>query len=73
MAMNISSEVAGIVTEIFVSPGKRVSAGDVLVTIESMKMEFPVNARAAGTVLEILVDQRDAVSEGQKLLVLQPD
>ena len=67
----VESEIAGSIWKIEVEAGKSVSEGDTLLIIESMKMEIPVVAPGDGTVAEILVKEKDAVSEGQPLLVLE--
>jgi acetyl-CoA carboxylase biotin carboxyl carrier protein len=66
----VCSEVSGSVWKIEVAVGQAVSAGDTLVIVESMKMEIPVEAPAAGTVAEIRVAQGDPVSEGSVVVVL---
>ena len=67
----VESEIAGSIWKIEVEAGKSVSEGDILLIIESMKMEIPVVAPGDGTVAEILVKEKDAVGEGQPLLVLE--
>jgi biotin carboxyl carrier protein len=64
------SEVGGSVWKIEVTPGQRVEEGDVLMLIESMKMEIPGVAEAAGTVASILVAEADAIAEGQAVAIL---
>ncbi len=66
----VCSEVSGSVWKIEVAVGQAVAAGDTLVIVESMKMEIPVEAPAAGTVAEIRVAQGDPVSEGSVVVVL---
>ena len=44
---------------------------DVLVVIESMKMEIPVITEDAGVVKEILVKEKDPVAEGQVVAILE--
>jgi len=70
LSTEIKSEVSGTVWKVEVAAGAKVAAGDTLVILESMKMEIPVDAPAAGTVLELLVDEKDVVKEGQVLAVL---
>jgi len=53
-----------------VQVGDSVAEGDVLIILESMKMEIPVESPAAGTIAEILVAPEDAVEEDQLLAVL---
>jgi biotin carboxyl carrier protein len=60
----VRTEVAGNVWKIEVAVGQTVAEGDVLVIIESMKMEIPVEAPAAGTVRALRVAEGDQVAEG---------
>ena len=46
--------------------------GDELVILESMKMEIPVTAPLAGTVVELRVAADDKVQEGDVVAVLDP-
>ena len=56
--VEIESEVTGNVWKVEVEAGSRVDVGDVLIILESMKMEIPVEAPEAGTVLELRVAGR---------------
>ena len=69
--LNIQSEVTGNVWKVETVVGASVAEGDVLLVLESMKMEIPVEAPAAGTVAELLVREEDAVTEDQLLAVLE--
>jgi acetyl-CoA carboxylase biotin carboxyl carrier protein len=60
----VQSEVAGNIWKIEVEVGQMVAEGDALVIVESMKMEIPVEAPAAGRVLVIRVKEGDPVAEG---------
>jgi len=42
-----------------------------VVTLESMKMEMPVEAEEKGTVKEILCEEGQTVNEGDVLVVLE--
>lgn len=66
----IYSEVSGSVWKVEVVTGQTVAAGDVLMIVESMKMEIPVESPSAGTVRELLVAEGEAVQDGQWLLSL---
>lgn len=65
------SEVSGSVWKIEVALGQKVADGDILVLIESMKMEIPVVAESAGTVASILIAEGEAITEGQSVVVLE--
>jgi len=67
----IETPIAGSVVAVEVAAGQRVAAGDVLITIESMKMEIPVEAEAAGVVARVLVAEGNEVSEGQIIVELE--
>ena len=47
-----------------------IQEGDTLLVLESMKMEIPVSAPAAGTVKAVLVAKDDTVEDGQPLVEL---
>jgi len=66
----VESEVAGSVWKIKVAVGDRVTHGDVLLILESMKMEIPVESPRAGTVAEIRVSTAQPVAEGQIVAVI---
>jgi urea carboxylase len=50
--------------------GQRVKAGDILVTVESMKMELPVTAPVDGVVNQLRCAEGRAVTVAQTLVVL---
>ena len=66
----IPAPLAGTVAKILVAEGDAVKAGQVLLTLEAMKMETEINAPADGTVKGILVAVGDAVQGGQGLVAL---
>jgi acetyl-CoA carboxylase biotin carboxyl carrier protein len=67
----VKAELVGNVWKIVAGPGDKVEEDDVLLILESMKMEIPVVAPRAGTVSEIRVKETDVVKEGQVLAVLE--
>jgi biotin carboxyl carrier protein len=69
--IKVKSELNAIIWKIEVAVGASVRAGDILVILESMKMEIPVAAPRAGMVQTILVNEGQQVAEGQPLVVLQ--
>jgi urea carboxylase len=66
----IASHVAGNVWKVEAKEGARVKAGDPLVIVESMKMEFAVAAPCNGTVHKLFCREGGQVAAGQDLLVL---
>jgi acetyl-CoA carboxylase biotin carboxyl carrier protein len=68
---NVPAHITGTVWKIEKKPGDAVAAGDVLVILESMKMEMPVEAPAAGKVKELRCQEGQAVNEGDVLVVLE--
>jgi len=66
----LQSDVTGTVWKVEVLVGDRVDADQTLVILESMKMEIPVSATHAGTVLQLLVKEGEAVAEGQDVVVI---
>jgi acetyl-CoA carboxylase biotin carboxyl carrier protein len=70
MATPIEAHIAGTVWKIEVAVGDSVDVGQVVVILESMKMEMPVESEVDGKVSAILVKEGDAVEEGQALVEL---
>ena len=71
MATEVESQITGNVWKIERAVGDRVEADDVLLIIESMKMEIPVEAPCAGVLREIRVTEGDSVDEGAILAVIE--
>ncbi|MCH5550186.1 5-oxoprolinase/urea amidolyase family protein [Pseudomonas syringae pv. syringae] len=69
----VDSHIAGNLWQVQVQPGARVEAGDVLVILESMKMEIPLLAPIAGVVQDVRVQPGSAVRAGQRVVVLSAD
>jgi urea carboxylase len=69
----VESPIAGNLWQVQVEAGQRVAAGDVLVILESMKMEIPVLASMAGVVREVRVQPGSAVRAGQRVVVLDSE
>ncbi|MFJ3375417.1 urea carboxylase [Pseudomonas sp. NPDC086112] len=70
---SVDSHIAGNLWQVQVQAGSRVAAGDVLVILESMKMEIPLLAPMAGVVREIRAQPGSAVRAGQRVVVLELD
>jgi len=63
MPTKIIAEVAGKVWKIEAQPGAQLAADDIILILESMKMEIPVVAPCAGKLRAVLVKESDAVRE----------
>lgn len=69
-ANDIACPLAAVVVAVNVKEGQQVKTGDLLVTLEAMKMNTPVNSPADGTVSKICVSAGQSVNEGEVLLSL---
>ena len=70
MATRVEAQVAGSVWKIEKQEGELLAEGDVIIILESMKMEIPVEAPCAGILAEIRVDEGESVEEGAILAVI---
>jgi len=70
MTAEVKAIVDGNVWKVLVEEGASVSAGDVVVIMESMKLEIPVEAPAAGKIVELNVKEGDAITEGTVIAVI---
>ena len=66
----LKSTMAGTVFTVNVAVGEEVAAGQVVMVLESMKMEIPIEAETAGKVAEINAQVGDFVNEGDVLVTL---
>ena len=67
---NVEAPMPGKILDIKVAAGQAVSYGQVLLTMEAMKMETEIVAPADGTVASILVKNGDMVETGTALVAL---
>jgi len=70
--LEIRAEIPGTVSTIDTTVGAQLELGAPILSIESMKMEYPVLSPAAGAVAQICVAVGDVVEENQVLARLQP-
>jgi len=68
--INIKALLPGSVWKIVANPGQSVNEGDVILILESMKMEIDVIAPKGGVIKSINVATNDKVVEGQVVAVL---
>jgi acetyl-CoA carboxylase biotin carboxyl carrier protein len=71
MAKEIKAHITGTVWKIEVKIGDKVEEGTVVAILESMKMEMPVEAEDEGEIVEILITEGQAVTEGAPLVRLK--
>ncbi|NJP34109.1 ATP-binding protein [Micromonospora thermarum] len=71
-AGSLLAPLPGAVTRVHVEVGQRVAAGDLLLTLEAMKLEHPVLAPTDGVVAELPVPAGGQVDTGAVLAVVNP-
>jgi len=69
-AGSIESPMPGKVLKILVSQGAPVTAGQLVLILEAMKMENEIYASVAGTVTQLGCKEGDSVNTGDTLLVI---
>lgn len=62
-----------VILSIAVEPGNSVAAGDVLMTVETDKVNAEVTAEVAGTVTAILVEVDDEVTTGTPIVEIDEE
>lgn len=70
--LEVRAEMTGTIVSVDSVAGARVEQGATLLSIESMKMEYPVVAPVTGVVERINVSVGDLTEENQVLLVISP-
>tara|TARA_B100000925_G_scaffold119510_1_gene88746 strand:- start:122 stop:331 length:210 start_codon:yes stop_codon:yes gene_type:complete len=69
--MKIKTEIQAVIWKINVEIGQKVDIDDIVVILESMKMEIPVESKYKGVVKEILIKEGDNVNEDQEIIILE--
>lgn len=67
----INAMMSGSIIAVLVKEGDEIKENDAVVKLEAMKMETIVNSPFAGKVKEILVGERQAVTAGDMLIVIE--
>jgi propionyl-CoA carboxylase alpha chain len=70
---SLTAPLPGAVRRVLVVPGQRVRAGELLLTLEAMKLEHPVHAPSAGVVASVPVHPGTEVDTGELLAILDPE
>jgi len=66
---HVGAPMPGVVSTLAVAAGQSVTAGDVLLSIEAMKMETALHAERDGTIAEVLVHAGDQIDAKDLLVV----
>ena len=64
----LTAPLPGTVTEVFVKPGEKVEAGQVILIIEAMKMKNSIRSTHSGLIGEVLVNAGQSVAHKQALV-----
>jgi biotin carboxyl carrier protein len=70
MPTEVAAQITGSVWKVEKAVGDAVAEGDVILVLESMKMEIPVEAPCAGRIREIRVREGDSIEEDAVLAVI---
>jgi pyruvate carboxylase len=68
-AAHLAAPMPGVVSGVAVAAGQKVTAGDVLLSIEAMKMETALHAERDGEIAELLVKPGDQIDAKDLLVV----
>ena len=66
----VKAELVGNVWKVVAAPGDKVEEDDILVILESMKMEIPVIAESDGVLAQLAVNEGDVVQEGDLIATI---
>lgn len=61
---SLTAPMQGTIVKIAVEEGYRVAAGELVVVLEAMKMEQPINAHKAGTITSLVAEVGQTVTNG---------
>ena len=69
--VEIGSPVTGTVWKVELAVGDKVNEGDVIMILESMKMEIPVEATSSGVIAALNVAPGESVEDDQIVCVVE--
>ena len=70
MSEEVRAEIVASVLEVVVNEGDQIGQGDIVVLLESMKMEIPVLAEVGGTISQVSVSVGDVIQAGDLIAVI---
>ncbi len=68
----LTAPMHGVIVSLLCQPDRQVKAGETLMIMEAMKMEYSIVAPYDGTVTEICYQPGDTVKDGEQLLEITP-
>ena len=68
----LKAPMPGLVVSVPVKEGQEISQGDILIVLESMKMQNELKSPHDGTILRIQVNPEDTIQQDEVMLVLSP-
>ena len=68
----LKAPMPGLVVSVPVKEGQEVSEGDILIVLESMKMQNELKSPHDGTILRIQANPEDTIQQAEVMLVLSP-
>jgi acetyl-CoA/propionyl-CoA carboxylase biotin carboxyl carrier protein len=69
---SLTAPMQGTIVKVAVEEGQAVEAGELVVVLEAMKMEQPINAHQAGTVTGLGANVGDVVTSGSAICEIKP-
>jgi acetyl-CoA/propionyl-CoA carboxylase, biotin carboxylase, biotin carboxyl carrier protein len=69
---SLTAPMQGTIVKVAVADGDLVEAGDLIVVLEAMKMEQPINAHQAGAVTGLAANVGDVVTSGSAICEIKP-
>ncbi|MCS6902715.1 MAG: acetyl-CoA carboxylase biotin carboxyl carrier protein subunit [Candidatus Bipolaricaulota bacterium] len=67
----VEAPLAGKIIRVHVKPGDKVSEGDLLCTIESLKMENSILAPISGAIKEVRIAPGQAIKAGEGMITIE--
>lgn len=67
----VKSFIPGSVIEIFAKPGQKMKAGEVILTLEAMKMYTKVEMPVDGVIKEIFVNKGDRIPKNMLMVTIE--